>query len=77
MAKARSTYDEPTAGQEPPASTAPPPEPPKRYKVLKEFVDAGGARWLAGSEIGLAPEEAEKQLGEGTVEEAAPPAEKA
>lgn len=74
MAKAKSTYDDPNTPQPPEGGTpTPPSEPPKRYKVLKPFEETKGARWLQGAEINLPPEEAEKQLAEGNVEEIAPP----
>lgn len=67
----KTTHD--TASDRPQAATAKtasPLEPPKTYKVLKEFVASNGARWGKGATgLSLDAPEAERQLKLGTIEE--------
>jgi hypothetical protein len=55
--------------QGPGAPPVVPPPPAKQYRVVKEFVTKGGARYLEGSVIDLSPEDIEAALKEGNVEE--------
>lgn len=67
----RTTHD--TASDRPQVAhpkTVSPPEPPKTYKVLKEFVASNGARWGKGATgLSFDAQEVERQLKLGTIEE--------